>query len=109
MAAKYILRRSGIQFHWNLFGGNSETILSSERYTTKASAEGGIASCRTHSPHDKNYDRRTSTSHEPYFVLKASNGEVIGTSEMYSSTQARETGIESCKKNGPTAPTVDQT
>lgn len=43
------------------------------------------------------------------FNLKASNGQVIGTSETYSSPSARETGIASVKANGPTAPVDDQT
>ncbi|MDO3388125.1 YegP family protein [Gilvimarinus sp. SDUM040013] len=72
-------------------------------------AENGIASVRHHSPDDRYYDRKTSTSGDPYFNLKASNGQVIGTSEMYSSTSARETGINSVKTNGPVAPIVDLT
>lgn len=46
MAARYLLRRSGPQFHWNLFAPNGERILTSERYASKARAEAGIASCR---------------------------------------------------------------
>lgn len=109
MAARYILRRSGDQFYWNLYAPNGEVILSSERYTTKAAALGGIASCRAHSPHDHNYDRRVSTSRQPYFVLRAANNQIIGTSEMYTTEAARELGIASCKLHGPIAPTVDQT
>lgn len=40
------------------------------------------------------------------FRLKASNGQVVGTSEMYSSFSAMENGIASVKKNAPGA-TVD--
>ena len=36
--------------------------------------------------------------------LKASNGEVIGVSETYSSKAAMDTGIDSVKKNAPIAP-----
>ncbi|MEJ2002779.1 MAG: YegP family protein [Maritimibacter sp.] len=43
------------------------------------------------------------------FNLKASNGQVIGTSESYSSTSARDNGIESVKKNAPDASLDDQT
>ncbi len=108
MSAAYIIRRSEGRFRWNLFASNNETILSSEHYVAKDGARGGIVSCRVHSPHDHFYSRLTSTANQPYFVLKASNGEVIGVSEMYSSSQAREVGIASCKLNGPTAPEVDQ-
>ncbi len=107
---KYELKRSSDgQYYWNLKAANSEVILTSERYTTKAGAENGIASCRTNSPHDARYSRLTSNDNKPYFVLKAANHEVIGKSETYNSTQARENGIASCKTNGPTAPVVDLT
>lgn len=37
------------------------------------------------------------------FRLKAANGEIIASSEGYSSKQACESGIESVKKNAPGA------
>ena len=43
------------------------------------------------------------------FDLKAANGEVIATSEVYSSLAACENGIESTRKNAVLAPTEDQT
>ncbi|ADU70291.1 YegP family protein [Pantoea sp. At-9b] len=44
-----------------------------------------------------------------YFVLKASNGETIATSEMYSSKQAAQTGIRSVQQNGSSVDVRDQT
>ena len=109
MTGYYQLKRSGEQFMFNLKAGNHETILTSERYTSKQAAEGGIASCKTNSGTDSRYVRKTSTSNEPYFVLTAANGQTIGRSEMYSSTAAMENGVASCKANGPAAPTKDET
>lgn len=109
MAGYYVLKRSGTQFMFNLKAGNHETILTSERYTTKQAAEGGIASVKTNSPIDARYLRKMSTSNQPYFVLTASNGQTLGTSEMYSSSAAMENGIASCKTNGPSASTKDET
>lgn len=43
------------------------------------------------------------------FVLKASNGETIATSEVYSSEETCISGIESVKKNAPIAKIEDQT
>ena len=100
MAAGYfLLTKSGTQFKFALKAGNHETILSSELYTSKSSAQNGIASVKTNGGTDERYERKTSKDDRPYFVLKATNGEVIGTSEMYSSTSAAEKGIESCKAN----------
>lgn len=110
MAAKYELKKSTDgQFMFNLKAGNGEVILTSERYTAKASALNGIESVKTNSPDDGRYERKTSTADQPYFVLKAANGEVIGRSEMYSSTSAMENGIASVKTNGPVAAVDDRT
>ncbi len=43
------------------------------------------------------------------FDLKAGNGEVIATSEVYTSDSACKNGIESVKKNAPIAKLEDQT
>lgn len=109
MAGYYQLKRSGDQFMFNLKAGNHETILTSERYSTKQSAEAGIASCKSNAGTDGRYQRKTSTSNQPYFVLTAANGQTIGRSEMYSSASTMEGGITSCKTNGPTSPTKDET
>lgn len=109
MAGKYVLKKTTDgQFMFNLKAGNGEIILTSERYTSKSGAENGIESVRTNSPHDERYERKKSASNQPYFVLKAVNGQVIGKSEMYSSESARETGIASVKTNGPGSPVDDQ-
>tara|TARA_R110002111_G_scaffold18776_1_gene45888 strand:+ start:1206 stop:1493 length:288 start_codon:yes stop_codon:yes gene_type:complete len=94
---------------FNLKAGNNETILTSERYTTKANAENGIESVRANSPYDGQYDRLTSTNNKPYFVLKATNGQVIGKSELYESVAGRDNGIESVKTNGPGSVVRDDT
>lgn len=95
------------QFRFNLKAGNGQVILSSEAYTTKSACENGIESVRTNSQDDNRFDRRTAKDGSPFFNLKASNGQVIGASEMYSSTSAMENGIASIKKNAPDAAVED--
>jgi uncharacterized protein YegP (UPF0339 family) len=108
MAGKFELKTAANgQFHFNLKAGNGEVILSSELYTTKSGAENGIESVRNNAPEDSRYERKSSTSGQPYFILKAANGEPIGKSEMYSSTTAMENGIASVKTNAPAASVVD--
>jgi uncharacterized protein YegP (UPF0339 family) len=43
------------------------------------------------------------------FVLKAANGEIIATSERYTTKASAKNGIESVKKNAPDAPVEDET
>ena len=95
------------QFRFNLKAGNGQVILSSEGYSTKAACENGIESVRKNSQDDSKFDRKTAKDGSPYFNLKASNGQVIGASEMYSSTSAMENGIASVKKNAPGAAVDD--
>jgi uncharacterized protein YegP (UPF0339 family) len=110
MAAKYDLKKtSDGQYMFNLKAANGEVILTSERYKAKSGAQNGIESVRENSPKDERYDRRTASDGFPYFVLKAANGEIIGKSEMYSSTGAMENGIDSVKNNGPDAEINDLT
>ena len=110
MSGKYDLKTSpGGQYMFNLKAGNGQVILTSQRYESKAAAENGIASVRTNSPDDDRYERKRSKRNEPYFVLKAANGQVIGTSEMYSGNAAMENGIHSVKTNGPIALIEDNT
>lgn len=111
MAGWYEIRKSekNGQYSFVLKAGNGEIILTSEQYVAKSSAENGIESVRTNSPNDARYERLTSTNDKPYFNLKASNGQVIGTSQLYSSTSSRDSGIESVKTNGPTTTVKDNT
>ena len=111
MAGKFDLKKSsnGQQYHFNLKAGNGEIILSSEMYEAKSGAENGIESVKKNAPLDERYERKTSKSGQPYFVLKAANGQIIGQSEMYSSTTAMDNGIESVKKNAPDAKVEDLT
>ncbi|MDB5344002.1 MAG: hypothetical protein JWP89_2379 [Schlesneria sp.] len=110
MAAKFeIAKSSNSQFYFHLKAGNGEIILSSEQFTAKANANKGIESVKVNAPNDARYERKTSSADEPYFVLKAANGEALGRSQMYSSKTAMETGIESVKANAPTAAVEDLT
>jgi len=94
------------QFYFNLKAGNGQIILKSEGYTTRAACDNGIASVRTNAPDDGRYDRKESSNGKYYFNLKAGNGQVIGTSEMYEAVAGRENGIESVKSNAVDAELV---
>jgi transcriptional antiterminator NusG len=92
-----------------LKAANGQVILNSEVYTTKAAAANGIESVKTNCGDDARYERLMSSADQPYFNLKAGNGQVIGTSQMYSSDDAMENGVESVKTNGPDSPTEEET
>jgi uncharacterized protein len=97
------------QFYFHLKANNNEKVLASEGYTHKQGCLNGIDSVKRNAPYDSNYGRRNALNGQYYFVLKASNGEVIGTSETYTTAQARDHGIEVVKKEAPNASTEDLT
>ena len=108
-AAFELYKDKGEEYRFRLRAGNGEIVLVSESYTQKASAENGIESVRSNAPDDARYERKDAASGEPMFNLKAANHQIIGTSETYSSAQARDKGIESVKTNAPNAPLQDLT
>lgn len=108
MSAKFeIFLGSNRQYYFRLKAPNGEKILASEGYTTKANCQNGIQSVKAHAPYDVYYKKHGSTNGQYYFTLNASNGQVIGTSETYTTSQARDGGIAAVKAYAPTAPTVD--
>ena len=104
-----IFNGKNTEFYFRLKAGNGEIILASEGYTTKASCKNGIDSVRKNAPIDGHYTRFNNRLNQPTFNLKAANHEIIGVGEAYSGVQARETGIESVKRNAPVADITDLT
>jgi uncharacterized protein len=95
------------QFKFDLKADNGQVILSSELYTTKAACQNGIASVQKNCHLDERYERKVSANKKPFFNLKASNGQIIGTSELYESAAGMENGIASVKKSGVSTTIVE--
>ena len=116
--SKFVIREvpSGIKF--DLKAANGQVIATSEVYAAKGVCRKGIESVRRNAPVAKFEDQTeegfqpvTNPKFEMYrdkagafrFRLKARNGEIIATSEDYTSKAACENGIESVRKNAPAA------
>jgi uncharacterized protein YegP (UPF0339 family) len=91
------------QWYFHLKAGNGEKILGSEGYAARAGAVNGVNSVKSNAPHAGQYESLSSKDGRFYFTLKAGNGEVIGTSEMYNSDSARDEGIRDVQRIAPTA------
>lgn len=102
-------KSSNGQYKFNLKAGNGETILTSELYTSKNAAENGIHSVQTNSPLSERYELKDAINGKFYFNLRAANHQIIGTSQMYTTRQSRDTGITSVKTNGPVTIIKDKT
>ena len=97
------------EFRFRLKAGNGETILSSEGYSSKASCTNGIESVRKNSGNPDRFEVKQTASGKHRFNLKAGNGQVIGTSQNYSSVSSCQNGIKSVGKSAPGASVDDQT
>lgn len=105
---RFVLTQKGSQFHFVLQAGNYETILQSETYESKSAAVNGIESVKKNSQRDGAFETKTAKNGKFHFVLKATNGQVVGQSELYNSEAACKNGIESVQKNAPKADTVEK-
>ena len=119
---KFVMKQvaSGVKF--DLKAGNGEVIATSEVYTTEKACKNGIESVRKNAQaagiedqtvegfekvkHPK-FEVYTDKKGEFRFRLKATNGEIIATSEGYKSKPSCMNGIESVKKNVVDAPVVE--
>ena len=89
--------------HFNLKASNGQTILTSEKYESRQAAVKGIESVRKNAANEKRFERKDAKDGSAYFVLKASNGEPLGRSEMYKTKRSMVSGIASVAKNAAAA------
>ena len=119
---KFVMKQvaSGVKF--DLKAGNGEVIATSEVYTTEKACKNGIESVRKNAQvagiEDQTVEGFEKAKHPKFevyadkkgefrFRLKATNGEIIATSEGYKSKPSCLNGIESVKKNVVDAPVVE--
>ncbi|MEM0518751.1 MULTISPECIES: YegP family protein [Aequorivita] len=97
------LKKSGDKFHFVLKAANGQVILTSQMYATKASASNGIESIKKNCGKDDSFEMKTAKNGKIHFNIKASNGQIIGSSQMYAAESGAKNGIESVRKNAPNA------
>jgi uncharacterized protein YegP (UPF0339 family) len=97
------LKKSGDKYHFVLKAANGQVILSSQMYASKASASNGIDSVKNNCDNDNCFERKTAKNGKFHFNIKSTNGQIIGSSQMYASESGMKNGIESVKTNAPKA------
>ncbi|WP_064967467.1 YegP family protein [Tenacibaculum ovolyticum] len=107
--SKFIIKqiRNGL-FYFNLRAENSEIILTSQGYTSKQGCINGINSVKMNATFDGSFMRMKSSNGKFYFNLKSQNGAVVGTSEMYCSSQSMENGVDAVKRDASNAIVAEQ-
>lgn len=101
----YIDRSS--EYRFRLKAGNGQIILVSEGYRSKDSCLKGIESVKANAKDKSRYEQLLSSGGDIHFNLKALNGEIIGSSQLYKSESSMKNGILSVRKNASKADVVE--
>ena len=106
-AGKFVISKSKDgQVFFVLKAANSQTILQSERYKTMKSCQNGIESVKKNSQDPKRFVCKTAKDGRTYFVLKATNGQEIGRSQLYKSDSGCKNGMKSVANSSKGAAVV---
>ena len=119
---KFIIKKTGAGFRFNLKAGNGEIIATSETYNSMDACKNGIESvrkCCTGEIEDQTvngfetvknpkFELYKDKADEFRFRLKARNGEIIIASEGYKQKSNCLNGINSVKTNAPEAPVIEE-
>ncbi len=115
---KFVIKATATGFNFRLKARNGEVIANSEVYSSLAACKKGVASIIRNAPvaavEDQTVEGFAAQKHpkfevyldkkgESRFRLKATNGQVIATSEGYTTKAACLNGIESVRKNAEEA------
>lgn len=118
---KFVIKETKTGIKFDLKATNGQVIATSEVYTTKAACNKGIASVQKNAAvaevedqteegfatiKNPKFEMYTDKAGEFRFRLKATNGQIIATSEGYTTKPNCIKGIESVKKNAPEAEIV---
>lgn len=79
--------------YFHLRAKNGEIVLQSQGYSSRAKAAGGVASVQTNGLIAARYTVLPAVDGRHYFVLKATNGQIIGRSQLYASKYNAERGV----------------
>ncbi|MBQ2901474.1 MAG: YegP family protein [Agathobacter sp.] len=119
---KFVIKQTNTGIKFDLKAGNGQVIATSEVYSSEDACRNGIASVQKNAPvaniEDQTvegYETAKNPKFEIYadkagefrFRLKATNGQVIATSEGYTTMASCQNGIESVQKNAVDAEIVE--
>ncbi|HZK72285.1 MAG TPA: DUF1508 domain-containing protein [Clostridia bacterium] len=108
-AGKYVISKAkNDEKYFNLKTTTGQTILTSQMYSSESACFNGIESVRNNCSDDSKFERKQSVNNKSFFVLKAANGQVIGTSAMYESEAGMENDIALVKKNGISTGVIEE-
>ncbi len=104
----YVSEKNG-EFYFRLKAKNGEVILTSQGYKSKASCMNGVESVKKNAESKERFEIKEAKDGRVFFNLKATNGQIIGSSQMYKSESGMKNGIVSVQKNAAEGKVKDLT
>lgn len=95
------------QFSFSLKDKDGKTIVKSEQYVQKANCVKGIESVKKNGQEDARYELKDSSNGKKFFNIKATNGQVVGTSVLFDSEADREKAMKAVKSGVAKAETKE--
>lgn len=87
------------KFHFRLKAANGQIVLTGQAYKDKKGCENGVASVQKNGAVESLYEIKEASDGRKYFILRSTNGQVIGQSQMYKSESGLKNGIISVGNN----------
>ena len=99
------LRKSDAKEPFSFIFVNAEgkTIVKSENYAQKASAKNGIESVKKNCQDDARCEMKESSNGKPFFNIKSTNGQIVGTSALFANETERSAAIAELKADSSDA------
>jgi uncharacterized protein len=85
------------RFYFRLVAGNSQIVLQSQAYARKQNAQKGADAVLRHGADEQRFEHRVARNGQFYFVVKSTNGEIIGASETYVTKYNAERGARAVR------------
>ncbi len=102
---KFIIsKRSNGHFQFILKADNGQVLLSSQGYTLLTACENGVDAVKRNCSIMRRYELKTSGNRQHFFNLKAANGQIVATSEVYTNLVSRDNGVAAVMRIGIMAP-----
>lgn len=110
MAVRFELHKNDKgQFHFSIKTDDGATLLSSEHYESKASAENGMASVKKNSVLPERFEKQVASDGRAYFTLKAANHQVVGSSPLFSAADKLDAVLAMVHADAEHAAVLDHT
>lgn len=100
--ARFAVTATEAGYHFNVHAKNGQVVLSSESYDSEAAAYNGAYAVQKDGQTAARYTIKESASGSFYFTLTSTNGQVIGSSQQYTTRQAAAETIASLTALLPT-------